>query len=270
MAVSLVVFAALLHRWLSMEPSEQSVPSGADPYAILGVPQNADREVVTKSYRKLAKKWHPDKHNGDKVALAEAAFATIANAYEVLTDPEKREIFDRLGESGLERFRDGDPTVHKDWLSPDEILRRIHNDGDESTYQRIVTSSFASLTALLAACDAKLAPTMRKLFGDRVPAVVISATEDGSGVPLASGGKASGSVTFKLWLSGKSFDFIESDVTHSNCHRAKFLGMKTTFYLQCEHLPGRQISVSVAAGAFTVAGLRGTNQASEVFSLQMI
>ena len=264
----LVVVAALLQRWVATTQREQpATPSGADPYAILGVERDADNQAVTKAYRALARRWHPDKHNGDKVA--EAAFATIASAYEVLTSPEKREIYDRLGESGLERLRDGDPSVHKDWLPPDEILRRIHNDGDEGFVQSLVTSSFASLSALLVACDSLLAPAMRQLFGERVPSVVITATEDGSGTAMASGGRTSGSVTFKFALSGKSFDFTESDVSHSNCARAKFLGMKTTFYLQCGHVSGRELSVSVPAGAFTVAGMRGTNAPSPVFSLYM-
>lgn len=71
---------------------------------------------VTKAYRKLARKWHPDKNKGK-----EEVFASIARAYGVLTDPEKREIFDRLGEKGLDRLRDGDPSVKKDWLPDDEV-----------------------------------------------------------------------------------------------------------------------------------------------------
>ena len=64
------------------------------------------------------------------------------------------------------------------------------------------------------------------------------------------------------------FDFVEGDVTH-NCLKSKFLGMKTTFYLQCEHAPGHALSVSVAANTFTVAGREGPNLASDVFELSM-
>ena len=46
-------------------------------------------------------------------------------AYEILMDEEKREVLDRLGEEGLERLRDGDPTVKKDYVPPDEILRQL-------------------------------------------------------------------------------------------------------------------------------------------------
>jgi|EP01046_Picozoa_sp_COSAG06_P011354 hypothetical protein len=114
------------------EAPKSSVPWAAgpfDPYDIIGVPSDATEEVVVKAYRKLARHWHPDKNRGAKDA--EAVFATIAQAYDVLTDEEKREIYDRLGERGLQRLRDGDPSVKKDWLPPDEVLRRIHNDGDE-------------------------------------------------------------------------------------------------------------------------------------------
>ena len=65
-------------------------------------------------------------------------FASIANAYGVLSNPEKREIYDRLGEKGIARLQDGDPSVRKGWLPPDEILRRIHNDGDESFFNSLI------------------------------------------------------------------------------------------------------------------------------------
>ena len=76
-------------------------------------------------------------------------------------------------------------------------------------------------------------------------------------------------VTFKLSLSGKSFDFNEAGVTH-NCGRSRFLGMKTTFYLQCEHEPGAELVVSVAENVFTVTGRQGTNTASEPLTLTML
>ena len=146
------------------------------------------------------------------------------------------EVFDRLGEEGLERLRDGDPSVRKDWLPPDEVLRRIHDDGDEPWLQSIVTGSFASIASTWSAA----LPVLRGLFKrlgalSEFPSVVITAT-DASGGALKSGGSTREGVTFKFALSGKSFDFVEGDVTH-NCLKSKFLGMKTTFYLQCEHAP---------------------------------
>jgi len=66
-----------------------------DYYEILGVKKNASEEEIKKSYRSLAKKWHPDKHKGDKDA--ENKFKEISEAYAVLSDKEKREQYDRLG-----------------------------------------------------------------------------------------------------------------------------------------------------------------------------
>ena len=114
------------------DPSVCSALGGGkefNPYSIIGVPSDASEETIVKAYRKLARRWHPDRNHGSEEA--QGVFATIAQAYDILTDSEKREIYDRLGEQGLERLRDGDPSVKKDWLPPDEVLRRIHNDGDE-------------------------------------------------------------------------------------------------------------------------------------------
>lgn len=70
-----------------------------DYYQILGVGRDASEEEIKKSYRKLALKYHPDRNPGNKEA--EEAFKEAAEAYEVLSDPEKREIYDRYGHEGL-------------------------------------------------------------------------------------------------------------------------------------------------------------------------
>lgn len=72
---------------------------GRDFYAILGVTRDADKEEIKKAFRRLAIQYHPDRNPGNKEA--EEKFKEIAEAYEVLTDPEKREIYDRFGEEGL-------------------------------------------------------------------------------------------------------------------------------------------------------------------------
>ncbi|MBC2899593.1 hypothetical protein CFC21_112421 [Triticum aestivum] len=71
-----------------------------DYYNILKVNRNASLEDLKKSYRRLARTWHPDK-NPTGGAEAEARFKQITEAYEVLSDPEKRAIYDQYGEEGL-------------------------------------------------------------------------------------------------------------------------------------------------------------------------
>ncbi|XP_010254210.1 PREDICTED: dnaJ homolog subfamily B member 1-like isoform X2 [Nelumbo nucifera] len=73
---------------------------GVDYYDILKVNKNATDDDVKKSYRKLAMKWHPDKNPNNKKE-AEAKFKQISEAYEVLSDPQKRAVYDQYGEEGL-------------------------------------------------------------------------------------------------------------------------------------------------------------------------
>ena len=74
-------------------------------YDVLGVAKGSSDGEIKKAYRKLAMKWHPDK-NPDIAAEASAKFQEIGEAYDVLSDLEKRAIFDQYGYEGL---RDGVP-----------------------------------------------------------------------------------------------------------------------------------------------------------------
>ncbi|CAL5345022.1 unnamed protein product [Camellia sinensis] len=73
---------------------------GVDYYKILQVDKSAKDDDLKKAYRKLAMKWHPDKNPNNKKE-AEAKFKQISEAYEVLSDPQKRAIYDQYGEEGL-------------------------------------------------------------------------------------------------------------------------------------------------------------------------
>ena len=70
-----------------------------DYYEILGVERGAQPEQIKKAYRKLAHLYHPDKNPGD--SEAEARFKEAAEAYEVLSNPEKRANYDRFGHAGV-------------------------------------------------------------------------------------------------------------------------------------------------------------------------
>ena len=70
-----------------------------DYYEVLGVSKNADEAEIKKAYRKLALKYHPDKNPDD--ASAEEKFKEAAEAYEVLSNAEKKAQYDRFGHAGM-------------------------------------------------------------------------------------------------------------------------------------------------------------------------
>jgi curved DNA-binding protein len=69
-----------------------------DPYEVLGVSKSASAEEIQKAYRKLSKKYHPDRNPGDKEA--ESKYKEVQSANEVLTDPAKKENYDQFGFAG--------------------------------------------------------------------------------------------------------------------------------------------------------------------------
>ncbi|KAI3607426.1 hypothetical protein WG66_004920 [Moniliophthora roreri] len=72
---------------------------GTDYYKLLGVDKNADENEIKKAYKKMALKWHPDRNGGSEAASKK--FKEISEAFEVLSDKNKRAIYDQFGEEGL-------------------------------------------------------------------------------------------------------------------------------------------------------------------------
>ena len=80
-----------------------------DYYDVLGVPKNADDDVIKKAYRKLAMKYHPDRNQGEDAKKAEEKFKEAKEAYEMLSDAQKRAAYDQFGHAGLEGGPGGGP-----------------------------------------------------------------------------------------------------------------------------------------------------------------
>ncbi|XP_017048503.1 dnaJ protein homolog 1 [Drosophila ficusphila] len=104
-----------------------------DFYKILGIDRKATDDEIKKAYRKLALKYHPDKN---KSPQAEERFKEIAEAYEVLSDKKKRDIFDKYGEDGLKGGQPG-PDGHS---QPGAYSYQFHGD-PRATFAQFFGSS---------------------------------------------------------------------------------------------------------------------------------
>jgi molecular chaperone DnaJ len=94
-----------------------------DYYGILGVSRDADAEEIKKSYRKFALKYHPDRNPGDK--SAEEKFKELAEAYEVLSDPQKRAAYDHYGHAAFDPRARAGAAGYGGFHDPFEIFRDV-------------------------------------------------------------------------------------------------------------------------------------------------
>lgn len=127
---------------------------GKDYYKILGVAKSATDDEIKKAYRKMALKFHPDKN---KSPGAEEKFKEVAEAYDVLSDPEKRRTFDQFGEEGLKGGAaaggaPGGPSGGSGYTSytfegdPREMFRMFFGDGgDDDPFGGMMGGMFSGM-----------------------------------------------------------------------------------------------------------------------------
>uniref|UniRef100_A0A8C3AX87 J domain-containing protein n=1 Tax=Cyclopterus lumpus TaxID=8103 RepID=A0A8C3AX87_CYCLU len=107
-----------------------------DYYTVLGVSQTASQDDIKKAYRKLALKWHPDK-NPDNKEEAERKFKELSEAYEVLSDSNKRDAYDRYGNEKIRHTGSSSSDFSSDlpgftftFRNPDEVFREFFGSQD--------------------------------------------------------------------------------------------------------------------------------------------
>ena len=96
----------------------------ADYYQLLGVSKQASAEEIKKAYRKMALQYHPDRNQGDKAA--EEKFKQISEAYDVLSDPDKRSAYDRFGHAA---FGPGSRGGGRGFHDPFDLFREVFGSG---------------------------------------------------------------------------------------------------------------------------------------------
>lgn len=97
--------------------------SKRDYYEVLGVSKSADEKEIKKAYRKLAIKYHPDKNPDDKEA--ETKFKEAAEAYEVLSDAQKKARYDQFGHAGMGGAAGGGAGGFGGGMSMDDIFENF-------------------------------------------------------------------------------------------------------------------------------------------------
>lgn len=112
---------------------------GRDFYSILGVSKGATADEIKKAYRRLALKYHPDKN---KAPGAEEKFKEVAEAYEVLSDKKKRDVYDKFGEEGLKGGLGGTPSgAGGPGVSPGQTFTYEFHGDPFATFAQVFGSS---------------------------------------------------------------------------------------------------------------------------------
>lgn len=125
-------------------------------YDILGLKPNATDDEIKKAFRKAALKWHPDKHgssSSENKIEAEEMFKKVGMAYEVLSDPQKRETYNRFGKEALDSGAGSAPDM-------DEILRHMAGMGGFSFHRKAQNSRELQIPDLIS----KIELTIPEIF----------------------------------------------------------------------------------------------------------
>ncbi|KMZ79008.1 hsp40-like protein [Plasmodium vivax India VII] len=128
-----------------------------DYYSVLGVPRDATENDIKKAYRKLAMKWHPDKHldENDKKA-AEEKFKLISEAYDVLSDPDKKKTYDLYGEEGIKGNMSGDD-VHffNAGMDPADLFNKFFSSSKTFSFTSVFDDDFPPFSSFVHNMGAK-------------------------------------------------------------------------------------------------------------------
>ena len=119
-----------------------------DYYEVLGINKNADKAAIKKAYRKLAKKYHPDTNAGDP--KAEERFKEVTEAYNVLSDDEKRKLYDQFGHAAFEQGGAGP----EDFQNGRQGFHEYHFTGSDGNMDDLFGDIFGDISIMAAAMEA--------------------------------------------------------------------------------------------------------------------
>ena len=126
--------------------------SKRDYYEVLGVNREASDEEIKKSYRKLAVKFHPDKNPGDKAA--EEKFKELGEAYEALSDPEKRAAYDQYGHAAFDARQRASRAGAQGggFHDPFDIFREVFGGAGGSIFDNILAGRIRPVRSVETTC----------------------------------------------------------------------------------------------------------------------
>ena len=237
-----------------------------DYYETLEVGRDASAEDIKKAYRKLAMKYHPDKNPGD--SSAEEHFKELSEAYEVLSDPKKRQTYDQFGHAGLEGVGAGFRGFHA--FDMEEALRTFSGVFGEGIFDTFFGEVFGRRTARGAARGSDLRYDLTVTFNEAAFGTkkkIIVPKTDVCGTCRGTGAKPGTDRTACVRCAGTGQirsvqGFFSVQRTCDRCH-----GMGTIVSHPCPECAGsgrvrtrKTISVTIPAGVEEGATLRITGE----------